>query len=558
MLSYICLAPIVISGAAGVVLLLGRGVIPQWIKEAVALVAWALALGSVVYIFFGPELPLLSLFVWQPMPDKSPGVGMMYLVDPLSRFFGLAGAIAAIFFVAGLRGRNRWTPGLIMANLALFFNSVFADDLLFLYISYELLGLGAYFLSLAESPTDAERHSFDMLVTYHVSGYGLLAAALLTGSQAGTFHISYLVSNLDPAQLPLLFLPLVGVTAVARTAQYPLHGWFGNTPPVVVPLQHSLQLLAGGYLLARALSMGGWSIAGGAGGLVAFGFISMMLLLFLAIVEADTRRSLSLLAASQVGFVFWGFGVASPMALAGALLQLLGVALSYGVAFIALDAFGRDAVARGRDLFRAHFWRAPPSMWLLLAAGASLVGVPSPTLGFASRLLVYRGGIEAGHVIHLVIAGVASAISLAAFLKVCRQAPLLVRMTSGHRGAGTPSVLVASAVLLLLIVLGIGGEAIVAGLQILGHPWTPGQGVSWPALGTSLLGLLGGMLLPMDGVRWPAVIGILDPLPLFNRLGRAIELGAQTFRKTMTLLESHPHIASILIASLFALFVVIE
>lgn len=553
MLSYICLAPVAILGAAGAVLLLGQRTITPQFKQALALVAWALALASAVYMFLGPELSPVLLFVWQPMPSPWPGVSATYFADPLSRFFALAGALAGIFFVVGLRGRNPRTPGLMMVNLACFFNAVFADDLLFLYLGYELLGLSAYLLALAESPTDARGPSFSMPLTYHLGGYGLLAAALLVGSQAGSFRMTSLAAG----QMPASFLALVGVTAVARCAQYPLHPWSLATPPVVVPLQHSLQLLAGGYLLARALSIGGGGMASGGGGLVAFGFVSMMLLLFFAIAERDPVRSLTLLAASQMGLVLWGFGVTSPRATAGALLHLLNIVLAQGVAFIALNVLGREMVTRGWALFRVSLWRAPMSMWLFLAAGASLVGAPSPTLGFASRLLVYQGGTAAGHDIYLILAVVASAISLAGLLKICDQAPLLARMTAGARGMGMAAVLAASAALLLLVILSIGGEALVARLQLAGALWTPGQGIAWSTWGACLLGWLGGVLLPVRGVGRPTLLGHLDPLLLWGRLGQTLELGAETCRQAMVLLESHPHTASILIATLFILFVAI-
>jgi multicomponent Na+:H+ antiporter subunit D len=115
----------------------------------------------------------------------------------------------------------------------------------------------------------------------------------------------------------------------------------------------------------------------------------------LALRATDVRRLLAYSSVSQFGLVALGVGLASPTALAGALVALVGHAVAKGGLFVAAGTFDRSYGVRSVADCAGLARRTPLGAFAVVALAVSLVGLP-PTVGFAGKWLLALGAVETG------------------------------------------------------------------------------------------------------------------------------------------------------------------
>jgi len=120
------------------------------------------------------------------------------------------------------------------------------------------------------------------------------------------------------------------------------------------------------------------------------------------------RRLLAFHVVSQIGYLIMGLGLASPLALAGAVFFIVHVTLAKSALFlvggIAQRLRGSFELDRLGGLYRSHPW---VSLSFLVPALA-LAGVP-PLSGFWAKLLLVQAGLSSSH---WWVTGTALAVSL--------------------------------------------------------------------------------------------------------------------------------------------------
>jgi len=149
------------------------------------------------------------------------------------------------------------------------------------------------------------------------------------------------------------------------------------------------------------------------------GSISIIVASFLAIGQWDLKRLLAYSSISQVGFIFLGLGIASPLAILGAVFHILNHAifkalLFYNAGVVEMFLGTRDLRKMG-DLRKAMPITSATSM----IATLSVSGLP-PFNGFFSKLIIIIAAIQAGLPVYATIAIVGSFLTLGYFLKVQR------------------------------------------------------------------------------------------------------------------------------------------
>ncbi len=324
------------------------------------------------------------------------------LVDKLSVvMLGLVTFIALlvqVYSIGYMRGEPR--VGWYFAAHALFAAAmlalVLADNLLFLYIAWELVGLGSYLLIgfwwEKRSAAQAAKKAF---ITTRIGDVGLLIGIILLFRATGTFDLSTIFhvaasggvgdATLN-ASAALIFLGAMG-----KSAQFPFHVWLPDAmegPTPVSALIHAATMVtAGVFLVARMLPLFELApdvmLAVAVVGLVTFVFAGT-----LAMVMTDIKRVLAYSTISHLGLMMLSLGAG---ALAATLFHLVAHGVSKALLFLGagsvMHGTGGETDARKMGGLRL---RMPITAITFLVGAAGLAGLP-PLAGFFSKDEVLAG-----------------------------------------------------------------------------------------------------------------------------------------------------------------------
>ena len=389
--------PALSASAFVLVVLVGRFLPRQ--GAFISIVAIALGFGIFWYVLrdlLGSGVDSASYSVnWLSVGDTRIAWGV--IVDRLSVIMlGLVTFVALVVQVYSLeymKGRDEGRIGWYYAAHALFAGAmlalVLADNLVFLYIAWELVGLGSYLLIgfwyERRSAAEAAKKAF---ITTRIGDVGLLIGILLLFKATGTFEISTLFriaqqggisqGTLNAAAL-LIFLGAMG-----KSAQFPFHVWLPDAmegPTPVSALIHAATMVAAGvFLVARMMPLflltpdvlAFISVVG----LFTFAFAGT-----LALVMTDLKRVLAYSTVSHLGLMMLGLGAGS---VAAALFHLIAHGVSKALLFL-----GAGSVTHATDKTDIRqlggLWRRTPVTAVTFIIGAASLAGIVPLSGFFSK-----------------------------------------------------------------------------------------------------------------------------------------------------------------------------
>jgi NADH-quinone oxidoreductase subunit L len=197
-----------------------------------------------------------------------------------------------------------------------------ADNLLLLFIGWELVGLCSYkligFWSKEIPNAEAAKKAF---ITTRVGDVGMLIGMMILYANCGTLHIGEIFAQIREGAFAghetLLTWAGIGVFfgAVGKSAQFPLHVWLPDAmagPTPVSALIHAATMVAAGvYLSARMFPM----FTPDALGFIAWtGGITAFIAALVAFTATDIKKVLAYSTISQLGYMILGVGVGAPWA----------------------------------------------------------------------------------------------------------------------------------------------------------------------------------------------------------------------------------------------------
>jgi NADH-quinone oxidoreductase subunit L len=272
---------------------------------------------------------------------------------------------------------------------------VLADNLLFLYLGWEGVGLCSYLLIgfwYRDAANGlAARKAF---VVTRVGDTAFTIALLLLFAALGTLDIPDLTQTAvqqwpvgSPLAIAATLLLLGG--AVGKSAQLPLQTWLPDAmagPTPVSALIHAATMVtAGVYLIARLHSL--YELAPPVQTTVGvIGALTLLVAGFSALAQNDIKRVLAYSTISQIGYMFLALGVGAWSAaifhfMTHAFFKAL-LFLSAGVVILSLH-HEHDITKMG-----GLRTRLPVAFWSFLIGGASLAALPLVTAGFYSKDLI--------------------------------------------------------------------------------------------------------------------------------------------------------------------------
>ncbi len=458
---------------------------------------------------------------WVP----SLGLNLSFYLDGLSLLFVLLitgiGALVMVYAGGYLAGHTQL--GRFYAYLSMFMASmlgvVLADNLLLLFVFWELTSISSYLLiGFEHQEEEARASALQALLVTGGGGLALLAGFVLLGQTGGSFDISALegeVLRAHPLYLPSLLLVLLG--AFTKSAQAPFHFWLPNAmaapTPVSAYLHSATMVKAGIYLLARLLPvLGGtdawfYLVAGA-------GLATSLIGAFLALHHSNQKRILAYSTISSLGTMTLLIGVEAEGAVQAAVVYLLAHALYIGAIFMIAGALYHETGTQMVDEM-GGLWRKMPLLAAVTGLAALSLAGFGPLLSFIGKELLFESLLHAprfGPV--LVISAVASAAISVAIALILFIRPFLgeLKPTPRPPHEPPPSLWLGPGLLALLgIVLGL-FPAFISARIVSPAVWAilfetqPVELALWHGLNTALLlsvvSLLLGLLLYRLWTAW--------------------------------------------------------
>lgn len=378
----------------------------RWVSSLAVLTATATC---VLYAQFVPQVldgHVITSPFWQITALDI--VGGLRL-DGLGALFAvLISAIGALVFLYAGRYLHGDTRRHRLLVVLLFFmgsmlGAVTADDVIILFIFWELTSLASFFLIGYDHEIPEARHAaLQSLLITAGGGLALLAGFILIADAAGTTSLSGILGARaavlsHPQSMTAMGLIILG--CFTKSAQFPFHFWLPNAmaapTPVSAYLHSATMVKLGVYLLAR-LSPLYSGTAAWHGTLVLFGALTAFTGILLAFRHTDLKRILAYTTVSALGLLTLLLGAGTELAIIAALAFLMVHALYKASLFLLAGIIDHATGVRDIRQLRGLGRAMPLTAVFTALAALSMAGVP-PLLGFVAKELVYESLLAGPH-----------------------------------------------------------------------------------------------------------------------------------------------------------------
>jgi NADH-quinone oxidoreductase subunit L len=408
MFEHVWIIPALPLTAAAVLGLAGRRAFrwAGWMSSAVALVALVLSVQVLVALGQQPRVHEFTAPWLRSAGGLSIPVGI--LLDPLSALMLVVVSLVSLMvqvyslgYMAGDEGLTRYYAFLSLFTFSML-GLVLANNLVLLYVCWELVGLCSYLLIgfWYHKPEAANAAKKAFIVT-RFGDLGFLIAILVIGFFFNHFEIVTVgemakAGKFGPGLATVVAL-LVFAGAVGKSAQFPLHVWLPDAmegPTPVSALIHAATMVAAGvFLVARlfplfAASETALLVVAYLGGLTAF------MAATIACVQNDIKRILAYSTISQLGYMMLALGCGGYTA---AMFHLTTHAAFKALLFLAagsvIHALHTNDIWEMGGLLR----RMGMTAAAMLTAALALAGF-FPLSGFFSKDAVLMAAMTSGRV----------------------------------------------------------------------------------------------------------------------------------------------------------------
>ena len=412
---------------------------------------------------------------------------------------------------------------------------VVSDNLLTLYIGWEIMGLCSYLLiGFWYAKDSARKAAVKAFITTRIGDVFMLLGIAALYSLTGTLNFREIFNNpavmqsLTESISPVFGLSWAGligllifIGTVGKSAQFPLHVWLPDAmegpTPVSAMIHAATMVSAGVYLSIRffPLISAGWqpgeALTPTMTVLAVIGAFTALFAATIALAQNDIKRVLAYSTISQLGYMIAALGIGAYTAAA---FHLFTHAF-----FKALLFLGSGSVIHGMEHGSMHsgehvdaqdmrnmggLWRKMPiTFWTFVAGALALSGFPLITAGFWSKDEILSGAFNSANLAVFITLAVAALLTA---IYSARQITLVFlgkarTQSAEHAGENKP------VMTLPLIVLAV--FAISAGWIGIPH--------SFPIIGKFSAGWLQSFLGSM--LHFEAEVEAHSSIPLFTSLG---------------------------------------
>ncbi len=377
-----CLAPLLVS------VLRARAFFVLAAVPAVAF-GWLVAQAPIIV----PGGSLTQTAPWIP----TLGVDLAYRIGTLQWVLALlvtgVGALVLFYcrwYFSGADVPAR-TGGLLVAFAGAMLGLVTADDLILLYVFWELTTVFSYLL-VGHNPTRGanRRAALTALMVTTFGGLAMLVGIVMIGVTAGTFSLSAVMAEpalLGTGTVAVVAILLLLVGALTKSAQVPFHFWLPGAmaapTPVSAYLHAAAMVKAGVYLVALLApvfaDLPGWRPV-----VLTLGAMTMIIGAWRALRQYDIKLLLAYGTVSQLGFLMAMCGLGTRSAMLAGVAMIISHALFKAALFLVVGVVDRSTGTRDIRKLSGVAKRLPLVAAAAAVAAASMAAVP-PLIGFTAK-----------------------------------------------------------------------------------------------------------------------------------------------------------------------------
>jgi len=408
------------------------------------------------------------------------------LIDPLALVMLLMVTFVVTLIHTYALGYMNGDPGSAryFAEAALFsaamLGLVYSDNLLQLFIFWELVGLCSYLLIgfwyRKPSAAAAAKKAFlttrvgDVLflagIVLLYNNLAVLNIPLKPGEFLLQFPVIYAhVAQIPPAQLTLIALGILG-GAVGKSGQFPLHVWLPDAmegPTTVSAMIHAATMVtAGVYLVARMFPLF-YAAPHALTVVAAVGAFTALFAATMGLTAFDIKRVLAFSTVSQLGFMMTGLGAGAAVGAAAvgvSIFHLIGHSFFKSLLFLCagsvIHAVNTNDMREMGGVAKYMKWTA----YTMLIGGLSLSGFPLFTGYFSKDEIIvqtYEYGVMINYLPYIFL--IAAALLTAIYTFRMWFAAFTGKERSDYHKHESPWVMLGPLVILAVFAFGFGAVA---------------------------------------------------------------------------------------------------
>jgi len=284
---------------------------------------------------------------------------------------------------------------------------VFAGDFFTLFVFWELMCLTSYALvAFRKQKWEPIEAGFKYLIMSAAGSATILLSMSFLYGMTGTLNFAALAANLtNTASEGWLYitLALVIVGFGIKAAIVPFHTWLPDAhsaaPSPISAMLSGVMVQTGAYALIRVLLLvfgsmqSAWQVT-----LAVFAVITMFGGNMMALLQNDLKRFLAFSTVAHMGYILFGFAIATPDGLTASLFHVINHAIMKTLLFLCAGAFIRQT--KTRDLRKLRGIRkAMPVTSASFTIGTIAIAAFPPFNGFWSEWMIIAAGVRAEMII---------------------------------------------------------------------------------------------------------------------------------------------------------------
>ena len=381
----------------------------NYFKKAIPVLYPLLPLFLFIYYFrFLGEIKevghLLFTYKWVP----SIGIDLSFRLDGLSLLFALMitgiGTLVFVYTANYLKGHEYLDRfyGYLSMFMASMLGVVLSDNLMTMFIFWELTSISSYFLIGFNNEDPASRKS--ALTALSITGFGglvMLSGIILLHAVGGSYSFTELLNSSEIIKNSSFYGWIIGllfIGAFTKSAQFPFHFWLPGAmkapTPVSTYLHSATMVKAGIYLLARFTPLLGdtfwWNST-----LITVGAVTMVYAAIHSILRIDLKGILAYSTISALGILVFLIGIGTEKALLAAGIFILAHALYKAALFLVTGIIDHETGSRDVSKLAGLQQVMMPVAVAGFIAALSSAGVPF-LLGFISKEVMYEATLQFG------------------------------------------------------------------------------------------------------------------------------------------------------------------
>jgi multicomponent Na+:H+ antiporter subunit A len=390
---------LLLLGVHALTALLAPALVRRWGRQAFLLVAlapaaacgWAVAQTGRVR----NGAPVVEAHSWVPQLGLEVSLRMGTLGWLMVVLVGGVGALVlaycARYFDADDDGTGRFAA-VFVAFAGAMFGLVVSDDLILLYIFWELTTVFSYLL-IGHDPARraGRRAAMQALLVTTFGGLAMLIGFLMLGRHAGSHRWSVVAENLPGGGYLATAGVLILLGALSKSAVLPFSFWLPAAMAAPTPVSaylHAAAMVKAGVFLVALLTPAFAGTAAWHLPLLVCGIATMLAAGWAALRQHDLKLLLAYGTVSQLGLLITVLGSGSRTAALAGTAMLLAHALFKAALFLVVGIIDRTTGTRDLRALSGLARRMPVLAAVTGLAAASMAGLP-PLAGFVGKEAVF-------------------------------------------------------------------------------------------------------------------------------------------------------------------------